>query len=153
MILLGAILERLPPADPLTEVIFLLQETGCVTWALDALADKGAVVRESAQYALDALYANLGPESKVVGLLPVLCQYLGKRSGKWQGTVGAYAYIEKMANDAKIGMGTKEEERLRDILRESMGRKLESLIPVVEAGMHDLKSEVCQHHGLNEDSD
>ena len=142
MILLGAVLERFPPAEPLSEVVFLLQEPGCVTWALDALADKGAVVRESAEYALDALYKNIRPESKVVGLLPVLSQYLGKRSGKWQGTVGAYGYIEKMANDAKIGMGAKEEERLKDVLRESMGRKLASLIPVVEAGMHDLKSEV-----------
>ena len=141
MILLGALVERFPPAQPLSEVVFLLQETGCITWALDALADKGAVVRESAEYALDALYKNLKPESKVVGLLPVLTQYLGKRSGKWQGTVGAYGYMEKMANDAKMGMGGKEEEKIKDVLRESMGRKLASLIPVVEAGMHDLKSE------------
>ena len=142
MILLGALLERFPPAQPLSEVVFLLQEPGCVTWALDALADKGGVVRESAEYALDALYKNLKPESKVVGLLPVLSQYLEKRSGKWQGIVSAYGYIEKMANDAKMGIGSKEEEKLKDVLRESMGRKLASLIPVVETGMHDLKSEV-----------
>ena len=142
MILLGALVERFPPAQPLSEVVFLLQEPGCMTWALDALADKGAVVRESAEYALDALYKNLRPESKVVGLLPMLLQYLGKKTGKWQGTVGAYKYLEKMANDAKMGLGSKEEEKLKDVLREALGRKLASLIPVVEDGMHDLKSEV-----------
>lgn len=142
MNLLGALFERMVPAQPIAEVVFLLQDGGFVTPALDALADKGAQVRESAQYAIDALFSNLTPESLVVGLLPLLCRYLGKRTGKWQGVVGAYELIGRTADKAKMGMGSKEEERLKDLLRESMGKKLAGLIPVVEAGMHDLKAEV-----------
>lgn len=145
MNLLGALFERFPPAQSVSEVIFLIQDGGILAPALDALADKGAVVREAAQYALDALFANLTPESMVVGLLPALSRYLGKRSGKWLGTVGAYELIAKMADKAKIGQGTKEEESIKDLLRETMGKKLAGLIPIVEAGMHDLKVEVSNH--------
>lgn len=145
MNLLGALFERFPPAQSVSEVIFLIQDGGILAPALDALADKGAVVREAAQYALDALFANLTPESMVVGLLPALSRYLGKRSGKWLGTVGAYELIAKMADKAKIGQGTKEEESIKDLLRETMGKKLAGLIPIVEAGMHDLKAEVSNH--------
>ena len=118
-----------------------------IPYVLDALADKGAVVRDSAQYALDALFANLKPEAMVVGLLPVLTQYLSKVSGKWQGAVGAYELMGRMADKAKLGMGSKEEEKAKEVLRESMGRKLAGLIPAVETGMHDLKAEVrtCNH--------
>ena len=142
MIILGALFERYPPAQPISEVVFLIQDGGMIAIALDALADKGAVVRESAQYALDALYNNLKPEAMDVAFLPALSQYLGKRSGKWQGTVGAYELIGRMADKAKMGMGSKEEEKLKEVLRESMGKRLASLIPIVETGMHDLKSEV-----------
>lgn len=145
MNLLGALFERFPPAQSVSEVVFLIQDGGILAPALDALADKGAVVREAAQYALDALFANLTPESMVVGLLPALSRYLGKRSGKWQGTVGAYELIARMADKAKIGQGTKEEESIKDLLRETMGKKLAGLIPIVEAGMHDLKAEVSNH--------
>ncbi|MCJ1364558.1 hypothetical protein MMC16_003670 [Acarospora aff. strigata] len=144
MNLLGALFERFPPQQPITEVVFLLQDGGVVPCALDALADKGSVVRDSAQYALDALFANLKPEAMVVGLLPVLSQYLGKNSGKWQGAVGAYELMSRMADKAKLGMGSKEEEKLKEVLRESMGKRLAGLIPVVEAGMHDLKTEVSK---------
>lgn len=142
MNLLGALFEKFPPAQAISEVVFLVQDGGVIPPALDALADKGAVVKESAQYALDALFKNLSAESLVVGLIPVLSQYLGKRSGKWQGTVGAYELLERMADKAKMGQGTKEEEKTKDLLRESMGKKLAGLIPIVEAGMHDLKAEV-----------
>ncbi|KAL9136812.1 MAG: hypothetical protein Q9175_001976 [Cornicularia normoerica] len=142
MNLLGALFEKFPPAQAISEAVFLLQDGGVVPPALDALADKGAVVKESAQYALDALFRNLSPESLVVGLIPVLSQYLAKRSGKWQGTVGAYELLGRMADKAKMGQGSKEEERTKDLLRESMGKKLAGLIPIVEAGMHDLKAEV-----------
>ena len=144
MILLGALFEKFPPVEAVSEVIFLVQDGGILAPALDALADKGAVVRESAQYALDAFFSNLTPESMVVGLLPALSRYLGKRSGKWQGTIGAYEIIGRMADKAKLGMGSKEEEKVKDFLRESMGKKLAGLIPIVEAGMHDLKVEVCK---------
>ena len=142
MNLLGALFERFPPAQPVSEVIFLIQDGGVVSLALDALADKGAQVKESAQYALDTLFANLAPESLVAGLLPALQRYLSKKTGKWQGAVGAYDLIGKIADKAKMGMGSKEEERQKDLLRESMGKKLAGLIPTVETGMHDLKTEV-----------
>lgn len=141
---LGALFERFPPKQPLSEVVFILQDEGLVAVALDALADKGSTIRESAQYALDALFSNLRPEALVYGLLPVLVRYLGKSTGKWQGTVGAFALLARMADKAKIGTGSRDEEKVKDVLREAMGKRLERLIPVVEAGMHDLKSEVAK---------
>ncbi|KAH7316590.1 P-loop containing nucleoside triphosphate hydrolase protein [Stachybotrys elegans] len=141
--LLGAIFERFPPRQSVSEVVILAQTEGMVACALDALADKGNVVREAAQYGIDALFTNLGPESLVVGLLPALIQYLSKKTGKWQGTVAAYKLIQKMADKAQIVVGsTKEESLEKDLLREAMGAKIATLIPIVEGGMHDLKSEV-----------
>lgn len=141
--LLGAIFERFPPKQPLSEVLLLLQDGGVVPCALDALADKGTVVREAAQYGLDALFGNLGAEALVVGLMPTLLEYLSKRTGKWQGTVGAYSLLQKMADKAKpTAGGTKEEAYEKDVLREAMGNRLAGLIPLVEGGMHDLKGEV-----------
>ncbi|KAG5928904.1 hypothetical protein E4U53_002558 [Claviceps sorghi] len=141
--LLGAIFERFPPKQPISEVVVLCQQDDLVACALDALADKGAVVREAAQYGLDALFNNLSSEALVTGLLPVLSTYLGKKTGKWQGTVGAYKLLQKMADKAKLTIGaTKEEAVDKDILREAMGAKLAGLIPLVEGGMHDLKTEV-----------
>jgi elongation factor 3 len=141
--LLGALFERFPPRQPISEVAFLVQDGGMIPCALDALADKGSVVRDAAQYALDALFALLSPEALVVGLLPALVSYLSKRTGKWQGTVGAYKMMQKMADKAKMTVGsTKEESQEKDMLREAMGAHLASLIPIVESGMHDLKAEV-----------
>ncbi|GJC97699.1 ABC transporter [Colletotrichum higginsianum] len=141
--LLGALFERMPPKSPLSEVVFLLQDGGVVPCALDALADKGSVVRESAQYALDALFNNLSPEALVVGLLPVLHTYLIKKTGKWQGTAAALLLLQKIADKAKQTVGsTQEQAEEQDVLRETMGTKLAGLIPLVEGGMHDLKSEV-----------
>ncbi|KAG9231380.1 putative [NU+] prion formation protein 1 [Amylocarpus encephaloides] len=141
--LLGALFERFPPQQKLSEVVLLLQDGGMVACALDALADKGAVVREAAQYGLDELFKGLTSEALIVGLLPVLSTYLAKRSGKWQGTVGGYKLLQRMADQAKMEIGTsKESANNADLLRESMGTKLAGLIPIVESGMHDLKSEV-----------
>ena len=139
---LGAFFERLTRAQKLTEAIFLVQEETLVPLVLDALADKTGSVKESAKYALDALFDNLSAEAKVFGLLPVLTKYLGKKSGKWQGAVGAFELIGRMADKAKMGMESFEVEKEKDVRREAMGKKLEGLIPVVESGMHDLKSEV-----------
>jgi elongation factor 3 len=139
---LGALFEKFPAKQPISEIIFLCQDGGMVPLALDALADKGAIVRESAKYALDALFATLRPEALVVGLLPVLVEYLSRKSGKWQGVVGALEFLGRMADKAKVGMGNREEEKNKEVLRESMGKRLEGLIPVVEGGMHDLKAEV-----------
>jgi len=141
--LLGALFERLPPQQKISEVVLLLQDGGMLACALDALSDKGPVVREAAQYGLDELFKNLSSEALVVGLLPVLSTYLAKRSGKWQGTVGGYKLLQRMADKAKMEVGSsKEEANDKDILRESMGTKLAGLIPIVEAGMHDLKADV-----------
>lgn len=141
--LLGAIFERFPARQPASEVSLLVKNGGMIACAFDALADKGAVVREAAQYGLDALFNQLKPEAMVVGLLPALEAYLSKRTGKWQGTVGALKMMQKMADKAKLEIGgTKEEAHEKDVLREVMGAKLAALIPLVEEGMHDLKSDV-----------
>ncbi|KAG7124344.1 hypothetical protein HYQ45_013698 [Verticillium longisporum] len=141
--LLGALFERFPAKQPTSETIFLLRNGGIVNVALDALADKGTVVRDAAQYGLDALFAHLSPEALVVGFLPALSAYLSKSTGKWQGTVGAYKLLQKMADKAKLIVGsTKEQAAEGDVLRDSLGTKLAGLIPIVEAGMHDLKAEV-----------
>ncbi|KAK3331371.1 P-loop containing nucleoside triphosphate hydrolase protein [Apodospora peruviana] len=141
--LLGAIFERFPARQPISEAILLLQDGGVVPVALEALADKGSVVRDAAQYGLDALFAGLSPEALVAGLLPALTAYLKKGTAKWQGQVGAMILMQKMADKSKITIGsTKEEAEEQDILREAMGTKLASLIPIVEAGMLDMKTEV-----------
>jgi elongation factor 3 len=145
---LGALFERFPRAQRLGEVVFLVQDEGLVPAALDALADKAAPVKESARYALDALFENLSAEAKVFGLLPILVKYLGKKSGKWQGAAGAFELMGRMADKAKMGMESLEVEQEKDVLREAMGKRLERLIPVVEGGMHDLKSEVCLSFGI-----
>jgi elongation factor 3 len=141
--LLGALLERFPARQPISEVVFLLQDGGVLGVALDALADKGSVVRDAAQYGIDALFANLSAEAMVVGLLPALATYIKKAGGKWQGVVGAFKLMQKVADKAKITMGsTKEEAQEQDFLREAMGAKLAGLIPIVENGMLDMKTEV-----------
>ncbi|KAF3768852.1 hypothetical protein M406DRAFT_249522 [Cryphonectria parasitica EP155] len=141
--LLGALFERFPPKQPISEVVFLVKDGGLVGTAFDALADKGAVVRDAAQYGLDALFNQLSPEALVVGLLPALQAYLSKKTGKWQGTVGALTMMQKMADKAKLEIGTSKEEAYdKEVLREIMGAKLAALIPLVEDGMHDLKTEV-----------
>lgn len=139
--LLAAIFERLPTQQRITEA--LLYENGMISCALDALADKKSAVRGAAEYGIDEFYKSLSPESLVTGLLPVLCSYLGKRSGKWQGTVATYKLLQRMAEQAKMEIGSsKEEANDKDLLREAMGAKLASIIPLVEAGMHDMKNEV-----------
>jgi len=141
--LLGALFERFPPRQAVSEVVFLLQDGGMVGCALDALADKGPVVREAAQYGLDALFGHLSAEALVAGLLPALTTYLAKKTGKWQGTAGALQLIQRVADKAKPVLGgTKEEALEKEVLREAVGGKLAGLIPVVEDGMHDMKAEV-----------
>ncbi|KAF1991607.1 hypothetical protein K402DRAFT_346424 [Aulographum hederae CBS 113979] len=144
MFVLGALFERFPPKQSLSEVVFLLQDQDLLATVLDALADKGSAIREGAQYAVDSLFNHLKPEALVYAFLPRVVSYLSKKTGKWQGEAGAYTLIGRMADKGKMGTGSAEEEKNKDIIREAMGRKLEGLIPLVEAGMHDLKSEVCK---------
>jgi elongation factor 3 len=144
MIVYGALYETLPTKAPATEVL-LVEAIGIV---FDGLADKGAVVRESAQYAVDALFGVLKHPALVSGLLGAVQNYCKSAGSKWQGKVGAYTLIGKMADKAVKADQTQGEVFLKDV----MGRELEGLIPVVEAGMHDLKSEVCSanSHVLSE---
>lgn len=144
MFALGAIFERFPPKARLSEVVFLLQEPGLISCALDLYADRQSSVREGAKYALDALYGHLSAEAKVFGLMPLVMEYLRKVSGKWQGAIGGLEFLGRMADDAKMGMESREVEENKDVLREAMGRQLAGLIPIVEAGMHDLKAEVTK---------
>ncbi|KAJ8602846.1 hypothetical protein MRB53_042338 [Persea americana] len=144
MYALGALFEKFPAKARLSEIVFLLQHEALVPSALDCLADKQSAVKDGAKYALDALFGHLNAEGKVYGLLPVLEKYLSKSTGKWQGTVGALELIGRMADKAKMGMESLEVEQEKDVLREAMGKKLERLIPRVEAGMHDLKAEVSK---------
>lgn len=144
MLIIGALFERFPNPFPLSEAVFLLQNGGILDVVLDSLSDKGAVVRDAAQYAVDALFKTLSPEALVNAFLPALESYLSKGSGKWQGFVGGFKLLEKMALKAQIGDGSKEEEREKDLLREAMGKTLKELIPVVETGIHDLKADVAK---------
>lgn len=120
------------PASRCTEPLLL----GTLEVCLDGLADKGAVVKESAQYSVDTMFTLLPVEALVSALLPVLMDYLQRPSSKWQGKIGALQLIAKLAKKA---IGTDEESVVTASI---MGSKLESLIPVVESGMHDLKAEV-----------
>jgi elongation factor 3 len=146
---LGALFERLPPADRVTEIVFMSptekSKGDLVSTALDCLADgKNAATRDAAQYALDALFQNLKAESLVTGLLPSLTRYLSKATGKWQGVVGAFALLSRMTDKTKPGGGGGFSEDEKSVLRDAMGKKLEGLIPIVEGGMHDLKPEVVK---------
>ncbi|KAF3941637.1 hypothetical protein ABW19_dt0200433 [Dactylella cylindrospora] len=105
---------------------------------LDGLADKGAVVKESAQYSVDTFFSLLPVEALVCRLLPTLMEYLERPATKWQGKIGALQLVAKLAKKA---VGRDEEAR---ISFEIIGSKLEQLIPVVESGMHDLKAEVSK---------
>ena len=141
--LLGALFERFPPKQQISEVILMLQDGGMIPCALDALSDKSPVVREAADYGIDALFKCLSSEALVVGLLPAVSAYLSKPTGKWQSAVMGYKLLQRMADKAKLELDcSKEEANNKDILREAMGTKLAALIPIVEAGMTDMKSEV-----------
>ncbi|RPA99018.1 hypothetical protein L873DRAFT_1807203 [Choiromyces venosus 120613-1] len=132
MIVYGALYESFIPKSSVTEIL-LLKDTLHIV--LDGLADKGAVVREASQYAIDAMFSLLKEEALVVGLVRVLMAYLKSSGAKWQGRVAALQLIGKVAEKAVTKDG---------FLKEVMGRELEALIPIVEGGMHDLKSEVSR---------
>ncbi|KAI5296059.1 hypothetical protein KEM52_005872 [Ascosphaera acerosa] len=144
MLILGALFEQYPARRPLSEVVFLIEDGGVLDVALDALSDKGAVVRDAARYAVDALFATLSEEALVAALMPALVRYLQKASGKWQGAVEAFKLLARMAERTQTPGSSREEQALKDLLREAMGKRLKELIPVVEAGMHDLKGEVAK---------
>jgi hypothetical protein len=135
MFITGALFERFPPKQPLSEMEFLVRHPEWLYMTLDGLADKTMEVRDAAQYALNELL-RLKAEPLAVGLLPALIGYLSNKASKWQGNVGAFGMLDSMAKRAI------EANDEGVVLREALGGRLESLIPYVEAGMHDLKSEV-----------
>ncbi|KAI5309713.1 hypothetical protein KEM55_002584 [Ascosphaera atra] len=144
MLILGALFEQFPPRHRLSEVVFLIENGGVLDIALDLLADKGAVVREAAKYAIDALVANLKEESLVSALMPAVVRYLQKSTAKWQGAVEAYKLLGQMAEKTMTPGANREEQAVKDLLRDAMGKRLKEIIPVVESGMHDLKGEVAK---------
>ncbi|KAI5284976.1 hypothetical protein KEM54_000916 [Ascosphaera aggregata] len=144
MLILGALFEQFPATHPLSEVVFLIENGGVLDIALDALSDKGAVVRDAARYAIDALFANLKEEALVSALMPALVRYLQRSTAKWQGAVEAYKLLGRIAERTITPGSNREEQSLKDMLRESMGKRLKEIIPVVESGMHDLKGEVAK---------
>ncbi|KAL7268553.1 [NU+] prion formation protein 1 [Rhizina undulata] len=136
MIVYGALYESLPKVSPVSEVV-LLQSLGIV---FDGLADKDAVVRESAQYAIDALFGIVREEALLVGLLAAVSAYLAAPGSKWQGKVSAFTLLGKLAEKAAKSDAERGERFLKDV----MGRELEALIPIVESGMHEMKAEVSK---------
>ncbi|KAF3901602.1 hypothetical protein ABW21_db0204384 [Orbilia brochopaga] len=134
MIAYSALYSIVTPAARCTEPLLLNTIEVC----LDGLADKGSVVKESAQYAVDIMFSILPIEALVSTLLPILMEYLKRPATKWQGKIGALQLVGKLAKKA---VGRDEEARISS---EIIGSKLEELIPVVESGMHDLKSEVSK---------
>lgn len=143
MFLLGALIEKFVKQQPLSEVVFLCANDWLLPLALDTLADKVGTVRESSQYAVDALFSHMRPEALLEGLLPNLLKYLATKSGKWQGTVGAYKLLNRLATRNQKSTASNLDSTASLLLLEGLGNRLEALIPFVEEGMHDLKTEVC----------
>lgn len=142
--LLGALFETFPPRERVSEIIFLVQDRGSlVVCALEGLADKGSVVREAAEYGLDALFYNLSCEAKVVGLLPALLRYVSSSAARWQGVVGALKLVQKMGDTANLSVANPAvEDKDRSFLQAAMRETLAEVMPVLESRMHDLKAEV-----------
>jgi elongation factor 3 len=141
MIIYGAMYESLLVKAPATEVL-LVQET--LATVLDGLADKEAFVRESAQYAIDAMFGLLKQPSLVSGFLKALEDYVKKLTGKFQGKVAALDAIAKLADKAIKAY----DEQGEIFLRDTMGRALDTLIPVVEYALLDMKNEVRSAYSL-----
>lgn len=135
MIIYGAFYEGLLIKCPATEPL-LVQQT--LQPVFDGLADKGAVVRESSQYAIDAMFGLLRQPALVSGYLKALENYVKNPNAKFQGKVAALGCISKVAEKA-----IKAYDELGDVfIRDVMGREMEALIPVVENAMHDMKNDV-----------
>ncbi|RPA78524.1 ABC transporter [Ascobolus immersus RN42] len=137
MIIYGAMYETLLVKAPATEVL-LVKETLSVV--LDGVADKEAFVRESAQYAIDAMFGLLREPSLVSGFLKELEAYVKKMTGKFQGKVAALNAIAKLAEKAIKSYDEQGEVFFRD----TMGRALDQLIPVVENALLDMKDQVSK---------
>jgi len=94
---------------------------------LDLFADKGAVVQETAELAVNTIVKDIPPEA-YKSLLPVIYDALGANgSKKWQTKVGALKILSRLAQDAPL----------------QIAASLPELIPIVsDYGLTDTKSEV-----------
>lgn len=92
---------------------------------LDLYADKGDVVREAAEGAVNALVA-LSPAEAVPEVLMLLYDVLENSATKWQVKVGALKIIGRLSDSAS----------------EQIGEQLVDLIPHLKNRMSDTKSEV-----------
>src|SRR3569833_601435 len=100
-----------------------LQSYGVFAEIKKAAADKkSGLRRERAQNLLGALFERFPPKQRVSEVVLLM---------------------QDMADKGMLAFGgSKEEAMEKEVLREQMGTKLATLIPIVEGNMHDLKSEV-----------
>ncbi|PWN29414.1 hypothetical protein BDZ90DRAFT_108468 [Jaminaea rosea] len=111
--------------SPLGAEPWLLPQTLPVL--LDLLADKGDVVVEAAQKAIDYLFV-LVPAEAIPELLDTLYATLSSSASKWQSKVGALKLIGKLA----------------DKNQEQIGEQLPTLIPYLTNAMHETKAEISK---------
>ncbi|ORY81325.1 P-loop containing nucleoside triphosphate hydrolase protein [Protomyces lactucae-debilis] len=118
LIAFSEIFVQYPPSIP-----HLLQYLPVI---LDAGSDKGQVVRDAADLALRNLLRASEAYVLSTHVLPATLSYLEDGSVKWQSRICALTLLEGIAEDAP----------------ERMGEKLENVVPVVAACIHDTKSQV-----------
>lgn len=111
--------------SPLGAEPWLLPQTLPVL--LDLYADKGDVVVEAAQSAVEQLY-TLAPAEAVPEVLSSLYAVLESSATKWQSKVGALKLIGKLA----------------DAFDEQIGEQLPKLIPYLTNAMHETKSDISK---------
>ncbi|CCG82024.1 mRNA export factor elf1 [Taphrina deformans PYCC 5710] len=95
---------------------------------LDAASDKGQVVREAAELAIQNLLRASEPYALSTHVLPAVLVYLQDGSVKWQSRIAALTILEGIAAEAP----------------ERMGERLENVVPVVASCIHDTKSQVSE---------
>lgn len=100
---------------------------------LDLYADKGSVVQETAELAVNTIVKDIPAEAYKV-LLPVVYDALGANgSKKWQTKVGALKILTRLAEDAPL----------------QIAASLPELIPAVsDYGLTDTKTEVRNRAGM-----
>lgn len=125
---LGAIFSKVAGKNapsPLGAEPWLLPQT--LPTLLDLYADKGDVVQEAAQAAVNQLFP-LVPAEAVPEFLETLYSTLDSSASKWQSKVGALKLIGKLS----------------DAYSEQIGEQLPKLIPYVTNAMHETKAEISK---------
>ncbi|KAJ3351196.1 hypothetical protein HDU83_009112 [Entophlyctis luteolus] len=100
----------------------------CAPIILDLCADKGAVVREAAVDALNALFALPSPEAVKPHVLPILFEHGLPSSRKWHSRVATLNVLKQLAQRAP----------------EQIGASLVELIPAVSECIDDTRTEVSE---------